>query len=166
MKVNPGPWVPRVGVWQCKCGDWNNKYWHACRGRRGGVCKCGRDDEHIAKVQYSAPRIEEHPPQKANWDGDWRCVCSWWNREWNKFCGRCSENIAVGWDYTAQDGVDGVLRKHQGRNLICLRHRRSPGTMPLTMVLGDDLVGDISLSREFSEPPGLLLSLSIALLVI
>ena len=101
------PFRPRLDDWQCRCKYWNSKFWFNCRCRK--KCDYYRSDQHIIKRQAAGEGIEDHPPIKAKWDGDWCCTCSQWNRAWTTYCFRCIKDMEECWDYTAKNGVDGDL---------------------------------------------------------
>ncbi|KAI1541932.1 RNA exonuclease 3 [Pyrenophora tritici-repentis] len=89
------------------------KYVYNCSNKRK---KCGlfRSDENIVKRKTAGRGIEHHPPVEAKFDLDRKCKCHRWNRVPTKICFKCGRPDAEGWEYTAHNGVDGVLPPFPG----------------------------------------------------
>ncbi|EDU45886.1 RNA exonuclease 3 [Pyrenophora tritici-repentis Pt-1C-BFP] len=83
-------------------------------GTRRKKCGLFRSDENIVKRKTAGRGIEHHPPVEAKFDLDRKCKCHRWNRVPTKICFKCGRPDAEGWEYTAHNGVDGVLPPFPG----------------------------------------------------
>jgi hypothetical protein len=85
-----------------------------CEGRKRGVaCEVGvRSGTIKHTMQEDGPGVGPRL-SGAKYQGDWRCKCKGWNREFHKVCGRCAgkkEDCLVGEDH--DDSLESYANRH------------------------------------------------------